>query len=62
MNLNEIVMQIKSCIFNELYYAHKLFYKVPIKFPEFVFCMFPVQVRPYKKCHYNLRRRHDVQE
>ena len=34
----------KQKFIKALYYAHKLVYKVPAKFPEFVFCMFSTHV------------------
>ena len=44
-----------ECLIN-FCYSHKLVYKVPRKFPEFVFCLYSTQVWPY-----NIRRWHDVQ-
>ena len=40
MDLNEIVMQSKNCVFNKLYYAQKIVDNVLIKFPEFVLHVF----------------------
>ena len=44
MNLNEMVMQSKSRVFNELYYAHTQAYKVPTNLLEFVLHVFNIGV------------------
>ena len=49
MNLNEMVMQSKSRVFNELYYALKQAYSVPTNLLEFVLHVFNTGMTLKKK-------------